>query len=115
MHIGNLKADVGYLQYYEVSNSDKPIALGVILGVVLPILAIIVLLTICVVRRHRKHGPSDNYIPDVLKDYEGKKEEEEIGMNNVSIKADMNGQILDDKGLGFCLLVGPKVEFVGRT
>ncbi|XP_041349997.1 plexin-A4-like isoform X2 [Gigantopelta aegis] len=100
VHIGNLKADVGYLQYYEVSNSDKPIALGVILGVVLPILAIIILLTICVIRRHRKHGPSENYIPDVLKDYEGKKEEEEIGMNNVSIKADMNGQILDDKDSG---------------
>ncbi|KAL5015005.1 hypothetical protein ScPMuIL_009275 [Solemya velum] len=96
--IGNLKSDVGYLNYYEVEEIGKPIAVGIILGVVLPILAIIVLLTICVIRRHRKHGPSENYIPDVLKDYEGKKEEEDIGMNHVStVKADMNGQIPDNK------------------
>lgn len=103
--IGNLKSDVGYLNYYEVEEIGKPIAVGIILGVVLPILAIIVLLTICVIRRHRKHGPSENYIPDVLKDYEGKKEEEDIGMNHVStVKADMNGQIPDNKGeILFCI------------
>ncbi|XP_071081930.1 hepatocyte growth factor receptor-like isoform X2 [Haliotis cracherodii] len=100
VQIGNINRQVGYLQYYDMSSQDKPIALGVILGVVLPILAIIILLTICVIRRHRKHGPSENYIPDVLKDYEGKKEEEEIGMNHVSVKADMNGQMTDDKDSG---------------
>ncbi|KAK6175621.1 hypothetical protein SNE40_014038 [Patella caerulea] len=96
LRIGNLKSDVGYLQYYEVDNTEKPIALGIILGVVLPIIAIIALLAFCVIKKHRKHGPSENYIPDVLKDYEGQKEDEEIGLNHVSVKADMNG-LTDEK------------------
>ena len=93
---------VGYLRYYEVSSAGKPMALGVILGVVIPILAIIILLTVCVLRRHRKHKPDTNYIPDVLQDYQGKKEEEEIGLNHVAV-ADVNGQIIDEKGAcGWC-------------
>ncbi|KAL3853671.1 hypothetical protein ACJMK2_017194 [Sinanodonta woodiana] len=100
IHIGNFKETVGYLSYHEIEEASKPIALGIILGVVLPIIAIIVLLAICVIRRHRKHKPSKNYIPDVLKDYEGKKEEEEVGMNHVSVKADLNGQIPDEKDSG---------------
>ena len=66
-----------------MQEGERPIALGIILGVALPMLTIIILLTVCVVRRHMKHAPSDNYIPDVLKDYEGKKEEEAIGMNHM--------------------------------
>ncbi|XP_076468636.1 plexin-A2-like isoform X2 [Babylonia areolata] len=96
VRIGNMAKKVGYLRYYEVSNTNKPMALGVILGVVIPILAIIVLLTVCVLRRHRKHKPATDYIPDVLQDYQGKKEEEEIGLNHVAV-ADVNGQIMDEK------------------
>lgn len=88
---------VGYLRYYEVSSAEKPMALGVILGVVIPILAIIILLTVCVLRRHRKHKPATDYIPDVLQDYQGAKEEEEIGLNHVAV-ADVNGTIGDEKG-----------------
>jgi len=88
---------VGFIKYYEKDNGEKPIAVGIILGVALPIIAIIVLLAICVVRRHRKHKPSENYIPDVWKD-EGPKEGEETELNHVSVKADMNGSIPDDKG-----------------
>lgn len=64
---------------------------------VLPILFIVILLTICVLRRHRKHKPDQNYIPDVLKDYEGKKsnEEEMTNMDNLPIKVDMNGGQMD--------------------
>ncbi|KAK3610517.1 hypothetical protein CHS0354_008946 [Potamilus streckersoni] len=100
IQIGNFRETVGYLSYHEIEEASKPIALGIILGVVLPIIAIIILLAICVIRRHRKHKPSKNYIPDVLKDYEGKKEEEEVGMNHVSVKADLNGQIPDEKDSG---------------
>ncbi|KAH9518962.1 hypothetical protein Btru_008795, partial [Bulinus truncatus] len=93
VHIGNLKSAPGFLRYFSPAETSKPIALGVILGVVLPILFIVVLLTICVLRRHRKHKPDQNYIPDVLKDYEGKKsgEEEMTSMDNMPIKVDMNG------------------------
>ncbi|XP_014769592.1 plexin-A1 isoform X1 [Octopus bimaculoides] len=84
LHIGQYKSDIGYLSYYEEQEGERPIALGIILGVALPMLTIIILLTVCVVRRHMKHDPSDNYIPDVLKDYEGKKENEAIGMNHMS-------------------------------
>lgn len=99
VRIGNLAVVVGYLRYYEVSSSDKPMALGVILGVVIPILAIIILLTVCVLRRHRKHKPATDYIPDVLQDYQGAKEEEEIGLNHVAVTADVNG-IGDEKDCG---------------
>ncbi|XP_012936725.1 plexin-B1 [Aplysia californica] len=97
VQIGNMESVPGYLRYYSPADSSKPIALGVILGVVLPILFIVILLTICVLRRHRKHKPDQNFIPDVLKDYEGKKEGEEemIGMDNVPVKVDMNGGQLD--------------------
>ena len=99
LKIGNMQTEVGYISYFEKTEEQKPIAVGIILGVVLPILAIIILLTICVIRRHRKHKPSQDYIPDVWKDTEVKKdEEEEIGMNHVSVKADMNGSVPDDKG-----------------
>lgn len=92
--VGFLRKDVGYLNYYTNETEDKPIALGIILGVVLPIIAIITLLAICIIRRQRKNGPSSkNGIPDMLKDYDGKNEEAEIGLNHVSVKADMNGQI----------------------
>lgn len=94
-----MQTKVGYMQYYENEDGNKPIAVGIILGVALPIIAIVVLLAICVVRRHRKHKPSENYIPDVWKE-EGQKEGEETELNHVSVKADMNGSIPDDKGSG---------------
>lgn len=95
--IGNMRSVPGYLRYFLPSENSKPITLGVVLGVVLPILFIVVLLTICVLRRHRKHKHDQNYIPDVLKDYEGKKEGEEelIGMDNIPIKVDVNGGQID--------------------
>nr|KAG5704612.1 hypothetical protein BaRGS_031876 [Batillaria attramentaria] len=99
VRVGNLAVNVGYLRYYEVSSMAKPMALGVILGVVIPILAIIILLTVCVLRRHRKHKPATDYIPDVLQDYQGAKEEEEIGLNHVAV-ADVNGTIGDEKDCG---------------
>nr|KAI8732931.1 plexin-A2-like isoform X2 [Biomphalaria glabrata] len=97
VHIGNIKSAPGFLRYYSPAETSKPIALGIILGVVLPILFIVILLTICVLRRHRKHKPDQNYIPDVLKDYEGKKsnEEEMTNMDNLPIKVDMNGGQMD--------------------
>ena len=98
MRIGNLNLDAGYMSYYSNDNGDKPIAIGIILGVVIPIIAIIILLTICVIRRHRKNKPNQNYIPDVWKETEGEKAEDEIALNHVSVKADMNGSIPDDKG-----------------
>lgn len=97
--IGNMRSVPGYLRYFLPGEGSKPITLGVVLGVVLPIMFIVVLLTICVLRRHRKHKPEQNFIPDVLKDYEGKKEgedeEELIGMDNIPIKVDMNGGEMD--------------------
>ena len=98
MQIGNLHLNAGYLSYYEDDNGDKPIAIGIVLGVVIPIIAIIILLAICVIRRHRKNKPSQNYIPDVWKETEEPKDEDEIALNHVSVKADMNGSIPDDKG-----------------
>ncbi|XP_045167311.2 plexin-A1-like isoform X2 [Mercenaria mercenaria] len=95
LQIGNMEKEVGYVKIYDTDEKEKPIAIGIILGVVLPILAIITLLAICVIRRHRKHKPSEDYIPDVWK--EEKKEEEEVELNHVSVKADMNGSIPDDK------------------
>lgn len=95
LQIGNMEQEVGYIKYYDTDEKQKPIAIGIILGVVLPIIAIITLLAICVIRRHRKHKPSENYIPDVWK--EEKKEEEGVELNHVSVKADMNGSIPDDK------------------
>ncbi|XP_059161426.1 plexin-A2-like isoform X2 [Physella acuta] len=97
VHIGNMKSMPGYLRYYSPSESNKSIGLGVVLGVALPILLIVVLLTFCVLRRHRKHKPDQHYIPDVLKDYEGAKPEEEgmITMDNLPVKVDMNGGQLD--------------------
>ncbi|KAK3804123.1 hypothetical protein RRG08_047200 [Elysia crispata] len=101
VHIGNLNLKAGYLQYSPAAkDSSKPIALGVVLGVVLPMLFVVILLTVCVLRRHRKHKPDQDYIPDVLKDYEGTRngeedgagdEEEKIGMNNIPVKVDLNG------------------------
>ncbi|GFS09145.1 hepatocyte growth factor receptor [Elysia marginata] len=101
VHIGNLKSMAGYLQYSAAAkDNSKPIALGVILGVVLPMLFVVILLTVCVLRRHRKHKPDQDYIPDVLKDYEGTRngeedgggdEEEKIGMSNIPVKVDLNG------------------------
>ena len=99
MQIGNLHLNAGYLSYYEDYNGDKPIAIGIVLGVVIPIIAIIILLAICVIRRHRKNKPSQNYIPDVWKETEEPKDEDEIALNHVSVKADMNGSIPDDKGI----------------
>lgn len=96
VRIGNMVRQVGFLRYYEMSSTSKPMALGVILGVVIPIVAIIILLTVCVLRRHRKHKPATDYIPDVLQDYQGKPEDEEIGLNHVAV-ADVNGFILDEK------------------
>ncbi|XP_069142714.1 plexin-A2-like isoform X2 [Argopecten irradians] len=93
--IGFLTKDVGVLNYFDNETEEKPIALGIILGVVLPIIAIITLLAICIIRRQRKNGPSKNGIPEMLKDYDGKNEEADIGLNHVSVKADMNGQIPD--------------------
>ncbi|OWF53201.1 plexin-A4-like isoform X2 [Mizuhopecten yessoensis] len=99
--IGFLRKDVGFLNYIEkdaengFNETEKPIALGIILGVVLPIIAIITLLAICIIRRQRKNGPNKNGIPEMLKDYDGKNEEADIGLNHVSVKADMNGQIPD--------------------
>lgn len=92
-----MKSMPGYLRYYSPTESNKSIGLGVVLGVALPILLIVVLLTFCVLRRHRKHKPDQHYIPDVLKDYEGKKTEEEemISMDNLPVKVDMNGGQLD--------------------
>lgn len=95
--IGNMEQEVGYMKYYENDENDKPIAVGIILGVALPIIAIVILLAVCVVRRHRKHKPSENYIPDVWKE-EGQTEGEKTELNHVSVKADMNGSIPDDKG-----------------
>lgn len=74
------------------SHTDKPIAMGIILGVVIPMIAIIALLTICIIRRQRKNKPPEGAIPELLKDHEAD-EEEEIGMNSMTIKAEMNGQI----------------------
>ncbi|GFO15466.1 hepatocyte growth factor receptor, partial [Plakobranchus ocellatus] len=101
VHIGNMKSVAGYLQYNTpAKDNDKPIALGIILGVVLPMLFVVILLTVCVLRRHRKHKPDQDYIPDVLKDYEGTRgceedgiaeEEEGIGMSNIPVKVDLNG------------------------
>ena len=81
------------MSYFKSEAEDKPIALGIILGVVLPIIGIIAILAICIIKRQRKNGPSKDGIPDMLKDYDAKVEEEEIGMNHVSVKADMNGHI----------------------
>lgn len=74
------------------SHTDKPIAMGIILGVVIPMIAIIALLTICIIRRQRKNKQPEGAIPELLKDHEAD-EEEEIGMNSMTIKAEMNGQI----------------------
>ncbi|KAL4226893.1 Plexin b2a [Mactra antiquata] len=98
LQIGNMRQEVGYIKYFETDDKSKPITAGIILGVVLPILAIIVLLAICVIRRHRKHEPSENYIPDIWK--EEQKEDEEVELNHVSVKADMNGSIPEDKDTG---------------
>lgn len=92
--------EVGYIKYFEADDKGKPIAVGIILGVVLPILAIIALLAVCIIRRQRKHKPSEDYIPDVWK--EEKKEDEEVELNHVSVKADMNGSIPEDKGKKYC-------------
>lgn len=73
-------------------HTDKPIAMGIILGVVIPMIAIIALLTICIIRRQRKNKQPEGAIPELLKDHEAD-EEEEIGMNSMTIKAEMNGQI----------------------
>lgn len=89
--LGNYRKKLGYLSYFEPESADKPIALGIILGVVIPIIAIILLLAFCIIKRQRKNGPTKNAIPDMLKDYDTVKEEEDIGL--LSVKADLNGQI----------------------
>ena len=93
-----MNVDPGYMKYYENDDSEKPIAIGIILGVVIPIVAIIILLAICVIRRHRKNKPNQDYIPDVWKETDVERGEDEIALNHVSVKADMNGSIPDDKG-----------------
>jgi len=104
MKIGNMAEEVGYVKYYTNKDDEKPIAVGIILGVVIPIIAIIVLLAVCVVRRHRKQPPSQDYIPDVWK--EETQAEEGTELNHIDVRADMNSSALDDKGemarLGFC-------------
>ena len=100
MQIGNLNVDAGYISYYENDDGERPIAVGIILGVVIPIVAIIVLLAICVIRRHRKNKPTQDYIPDMWKETDVERGEDEIALNHVSVKADMNGSIPDDKGTG---------------
>ncbi|XP_048741494.2 plexin-A4-like isoform X3 [Ostrea edulis] len=95
VEFGNFREDVGYLTYTEEeisSSPDKPIAMGIILGVVIPMIAIIALLAICIIRRQRKNKPPDGAIPELLKDNE-QDEEKKIKMNNLFVKADMNGQI----------------------
>ncbi|XP_052780551.1 plexin-A2-like isoform X2 [Mya arenaria] len=96
--IGNMKEEVGYVKYYSQDDDEKPIAVGIILGVVIPIIAIIVLLAFCVIRRHRKNKPSKDYIPDVWK--EETQKDEEMELNHVAVKADMNGSIPDDRDIG---------------
>ncbi|XP_071128439.1 hepatocyte growth factor receptor-like isoform X3 [Mytilus edulis] len=91
VEFGNYHKVIGYVSYFEPENQDKPIALGIILGVVIPIIAIILLLAFCIIKRQRKNGPTKNAIPDMLKDYDTVKEEEDIGL--LSVKADLNGQI----------------------
>ena len=79
--------------------------MGIILEVVIPIIAAIALLAICIIRR-RKNKPPEGAIPQLLKDHE-QDEEEEIGMNSVTIKAEMNGQIANGgewEEWGSCLL-----------
>lgn len=93
LQIGNMREEIGYIKYYATEDKDKPIAVGIILGVVLPIIAIVTLLAICVIRRHRKHKPSEDYIPDVWKE---EQKDEEMQLNHV-VQADMNGSIPDDK------------------
>ncbi|XP_061195541.1 plexin-A4-like isoform X3 [Saccostrea echinata] len=109
IEVGNFHEDVGYLTYTDPENpnsSEKPIAMGIILGVVIPMIAIIALLTICIIRRQRKNKPPDGAIPELLKDHE-QDEEEEIGMNSMSVKADMNGQIANgDSGPYISELLG---------
>ncbi|KAK3101113.1 hypothetical protein FSP39_001037 [Pinctada imbricata] len=95
LRIGFFRLDIGYISYFKAQPDDKPITMGIILGVVLPIIFIIVLLALCIIRRQRKTVPPDGGIPDMLKEEEPKDEEEHIGMNHVSVKADMNGQIPD--------------------
>nr|XP_022299547.1 plexin-A2-like isoform X3 [Crassostrea virginica] len=92
VQVGYFHEKVGYLTYDENHPSEKPIAMGIILGVVIPIIAIIALLAICIIRRQRKNKPPEGAIPELLKDHE-QDEEELIGMNSVTIKAEMNGQI----------------------
>ncbi|CAC5406948.1 PLXNA [Mytilus coruscus] len=91
VEFGNYQKIIGYVSYFEPENGDKPIAMGIILGVVIPIIAIILLLAFCIIKRQRKNGPTKNAIPDMLKDYDTVKEEEDIGL--LSVKADLNGQI----------------------
>lgn len=100
VQIGNMNVDAGYMRYYENDDGEKPIAIGIILGVVIPIVAIIILLAYCVIRRHRKNKPNQDYIPDVWKETDVERGEEEIALNHVSVKADMNGSIPDDKDTG---------------
>ena len=87
-----LESNFPCLSNAENHPSEKPIAMGIILGVVIPIIAIIALLAICIIRRQRKNKPPEGAIPELLKDHE-QDEEELIGMNSVTIKAEMNGQI----------------------
>ncbi|XP_052284342.1 plexin-A4-like isoform X2 [Dreissena polymorpha] len=96
--IGHMRQEVGLMKYFNHDDAEKPIAIGIILGVVIPIIAIIILLAVCVIRRHRKHRPSAGYIPDVWKE-ETQKEEGEVELNHVAVKADMNGSIPDDRDL----------------
>ena len=93
-----MNVDAGYMRYYENDDGEKPIAIGIILGVIIPIIAMIIILAICVVRRHRRNKPTQDYIPDVWKETDVERGEDEIALNHVSVKADMNGSIPDDKG-----------------
>jgi hypothetical protein len=91
---------------------EKPIAMGIILGVVIPMIAIIALLAICIIRRQRKNKPPDGAIPELLKDND-QDEEEEIGMNSLSVKADMNGQIVNGgKIWGICVCIDISEQFI---
>lgn len=119
VQVGNFHEDVGYLTYSEADNhshTDKPIAMGIILGVVIPMIAIIALLTICIIRRQRKNKPPEGAIPELLKDHEAD-EEEEIGMNSMTIKAEMNGQIANGDSAPYIseLLAGIEDEAVRQS
>ncbi|XP_076447881.1 uncharacterized protein LOC143284775 isoform X2 [Babylonia areolata] len=104
VRVGHMVKRVGNLRYFynDLSNGeDKPLTLGIVLGVVIPIIAIGILLTVCVLKRHRKHRPGTNYIPDVLQDYQDQPqaEEEMMGLTQITV-VDINGQTVYEEECG---------------